>query len=281
MVTEMKLLLSILILLLVSPAMASEETASLRQWMLSRLTAELDAPHPDLNLVSSFSMPLVTDVVTTNQPGSRKVVLRLRQQLEQWKKRRWQCGELVDLHLINGFLRRVHADIDLSPGEQQLAGCQTTERLLDVANSLIFSCGFSQRHDREFIQRGLRRLLNRQRQDGAFIRENGEPWYYLTSHALLALHFCDAEAEALQRARNRIQQLLPRFRREQFADGVAETLIFLRWTGAPAIHEEDHLNWLRSLVGVDGGICFRQHPGCKPHWHTVSLMMQLLLETDH
>jgi len=269
-----------LIAVLVSPAMASEERVSLRQWMLSRLTAEIAAPHPDLNLVSSFSMPLVTDVLTTNHPDSRKVVLQLNHQLEQWKKSQWQCGSLVDLRLINGFLRRVYADVDLSSSDQQFGACQTTERLLDVANSLVFSCGFSQRHDQEFIQTGLRRLLKRQRQDGAFVRENGEPWYYLTSHALLALHFCDAEAEALNRARSRIQQLLPQFQRDQFVDGVAETLIFLRWTGAPATHEEQYMEWLRSLVGPDGGICFRNHPSCKPHWHTVSLMMQLLLETD-
>ena len=270
-----------MIALMSLPAMAFEERVLLRQWMLSRLTTEIAASHPDLNLVSSFSMPLVTDVLTTNHPDSRKAVVRLRRQLEQWKNRRWQCGALVDLHLINGFLRRVNADVDLSSSEQQLGACQTTERLLDVANSLIFSCGFSQRHDQKFIQTGLQRLLKAQRQDGAFIRENGEPWYYLTSHALLALHFCNAEPEALQRARSRVQQLLPQFRREQYADGVAETLIFLRWTGAPAINEKAYLNWLRSLVGADGGICFRNHPSCMPHWHTVSLMMQLLLETDH
>ena len=276
----MKFFYSILIVLLVSPAVASEERTLLRQWMLSRLTAEIAVPHPDLNLVSSFSMPLVTDVLTTNHPGSRQLVLRLSRQLEEWKNRRWQCGNLVDLHLINGFLRRVNADVDLSSSDRQLGACQTTERLLDVANSLIFYCGFSQRHDQKSMQTGLQRLLKRQRQDGAFVRENGEPWYYLTSHALLALHFCDVEPEARNRARERLQQLLPVFRRIQFVDGVAETLIFLRWTGAPAIDEMAYLNWLRSLVGSDGGICFRNHPSCKPHWHTVSLMMQLLLEAD-
>ncbi len=270
-----------MIALLSFPAMASEESASLRQWMHSRLATEIAAPHPDLNLVSSFSMPLVTDVLTTNHPGSRKLVLRLSHQLELWKRYQWQCGGLVDLHLINGFLRRVNADVDLSASDQQLKECNTTERLLDVANSLIFYCGFSQRYDQKFVQTGLRRLLNRQRQDGAFVRENGEPGYYLTSHALLALHFCDAAPEALNRARERLQLLLPQFRRDQFVDGVAESLIFLRWTGTPAINEKEYLGWLRSLVGVDGGVCFRNHPSCKPHWHTVSLMMQLLLETDH
>ena len=75
--------------------------------------------------------------------------------------------------------------------------------------------------------------------------------------------------------------LLQVFRRQGFVDGVAETLIFLRWTGAPAKSEREYLDWLRSLVEVDGGICFRNQPSCKAHWHTVSLMMQLLLETDY
>jgi hypothetical protein len=277
---KMKFFCCILIALLVSPAMASEERSSLRQWMLYRLTAELEAPHPDLNLVSSFSMPLVTDVLTTSHPDSHLVVLRLSRQLDQWKNRRWQCGNLVDLYLINGFLRRVNAAVDLSPSDQHLKACDSTERLLDVANSLIFYCGFSQQHDQQSMQTGLQRLLKRQRQDGAFVRENGEPWYYLTSHALLALHFCDVEPEARNRARERLQQLLPEFRHAQFVDGVAETLIFLRWTGAPAIDEMAYLSWLRSLLRSDGGICFRNYPSCKPHWHTVSLMMQLLLEAD-
>ena len=271
----------ILIAALVAPAMASEETVSLRQWMLSRLTTEIAAPHPDLNLVSSFSMPLMTDVLITNHPGSRKIAVRLSRRLEQWKNRRWQCGSLVDLYLINGFLRRVHAGVDLSASDQQLGACQTTERLLDAANSLIFYCGFSQQQDQQFVQTGLQRLLKRQRQDGAFIRENGKPGYYLTSHALLALHFCGAERNAVNSSRERIQALLPAFRRQGFVDGVAETLIFLRWTGAPAEGEREYLEWLRLLVASDGGVCFHYHPSCKPHWHTVSLMMQLLLERDY
>lgn len=277
----MKFFRGLVIALLSFPVMASEESASLRQWMLTRLTTEIAAPHPDLNLVSSFSMPLVTDVLTTNARGSRKVVLRLKQQLEQWRYRRRQCGDLVDLYLINGFLRRLDADVDLSATDQQLRACNTTGDLLDVANSLIFSCGFSQRHDQVFIQTGLQRLLKRQRQDGAFINDNRKPGYYLTSHALLALHFCDAGRDAVNRSRDRIQRLLPAFRRQGFVDGVAETLIFLRWTGAPAINETRYLKWLKSLLGTDGGICFSYSPSCKPHWHTVSLMMQLLLERDH
>lgn len=266
--------------LLTLPAIASEERASLRQWMLSRVTAELDAPYPDLNLLSSFSMPLVTDVLTTSHPDSRKVISLISRQLEQWQRRQWQCGGMVDLHLINGFLRAVDADANLSASKQQLADCQTSGRLLDVANSLIFYCGFSPWREQKFIQAGLQRLLKAQRQDGAFVQETGKPDYYLTSHALLALHFCEAESEALHRARESLQQLLPKFRRIQFVDGVAESLIFLRWTGAPAMQEKAYLKWLRSLVASDGGVCFRQQPGCKPHWHTVSLMMQLLLEAD-
>lgn len=270
-----------MIALLSFPVAAFEESALLRQWMLTRLTTEIAAPDPDLNLVSSFSMPLVTDVLTTHAPGSRKVVLRLKQQLEQWKNRRWQCGDLVDLYLINGFLRRLHADVDFSATDRQLRDCNTTDELLDVANSLIFSCGFSQRHDRVSIQTGLQQLLKRQRKDGAFINDNRKPEYYLTSHALLALHFCDADRSAVKRSRERIQRLLPAFRRQGFVDGVAETLIFLRWTGAPAKDENAYLEWLISLVGSDGGICFIITPSCRAHWHTVSLMMQLLLETDY
>lgn len=270
----------ILVALLAAPAMADEETALLRQWMLSRLTAELAAAHPDLNLVSSFSMPLVTDDLINSHPDSREVMLFLSQRLEEWKMRQWKCGSLVDLHLINGFLRRVDADVDLSASEQQLRACQERGHLLDVANSLLFDCGFSGLQNQMSIEQGLNRLLNAQRQDGAFVGEDGNPGYYLTSHALLALHFCDAAPDALHRARNRIQSLLPAFHRQGFVDGVAETLIFLRWTGAPAEGEREYLEWLRSLIGEDGGICFRQHPGCKPHWHTVSLMMQLLLEED-
>lgn len=267
-----------MIALLNMPVMASEERASLRQWVHSRLTTEIAAPHPDLNLISSFSMPLVTDILTTSHPGSRKIVLRLSHLLKEWGRRQWQCGDLVDLHLVNGFLRRVNAGVDLSASDQQLRACNATEDLLDVANLLVFYCGFSHRHEQEFIHAGLRRLLKAQRQDGAFVRENGKPGYYLTSHALLALYFCDADRDVVNSSRERIQALLPVFLRQGFVDGVAETLIFLRWTGAPADGEREYLEWLRSLVASDGGVCYYYHPSCKPHWHTVSLMMQLLLE---
>lgn len=276
----MKFYLGILLALLSTPAMASE-TASVRHWMLQRLTTELSASHPNLNLVSSFSMPLVTDVITTRHPQSRQLVARLSGQLEQWKWQRWQCGELVDLYLVNGFLRRTGAAVDLSARDQQLPAClHTTERLLDVANALIFSCQYAQSPDQQLINSGLQRLLNAQGPDGAFVHQNGRPWYYLTSHALLALHYCDADRDAVNRSRDWIQRLLPAFRQQGYVDGVAESLIFLRWTGAPAAGERAYLDWLKSLIAADGGVCFRYYPGCAPRWHTVSLMMQLLLETE-
>lgn len=276
----MHMILAVIMLLSVSAAACADEIQAVRQWMHTRLSAELAAPHPQLHLVSSFTMPLVTDAVTTRNARSRELLALLRDHMQQWRWRRWDCAELIDLQLINGFMQSAGAAVELPNETRQLRACLKSARLLDVANALLFSCRFAQRPDRQLIDSGLPRLLAAQLADGSFRRRDGRSNYYLSSHALLALHYCGAGAEAISRSRDNIERQLPAFRREGFADGVAESLIFLRWTGAPAGDEAGYLRWLKSLIAPDGGLCKRHYPGCRPRWHTVSLMMQLLLEAD-
>jgi hypothetical protein len=275
-----RLILAVIMLLSVPAAARADETQAVRQWMHARLSAELAASNPQLHLVSSFAMPLVTDVLTSRNAQSRRLLALLSDHLQQWRWRRWQCAERIDLHLINAFMGSAGAAVELPADASQLRACLVSARLLDVANALLFSCRFVRHPDRQLIDNGLRQLLAAQLEDGSFRRRDGSSSYYLTSHALLALHYCGAAAEAVTRSRDNLERQLPAFRREGFADGVAESLIFLRWTGAPARDEAGYVQWLKSLIAPDGGLCKYHYPGCRPRWHTVSLMMQLLLETQ-
>jgi hypothetical protein len=69
---------------------------------------------------------------------------------------------------------------------------------------------------------------------------------------------------------------LPDMVRIGFLDGVAETLIFLRWMGVEVPGEGRYLRLLLDRVRPDGGLCFRQEPGCESHWHATSLLYELL-----
>ena len=124
----------------------------------------------------------------------------------------------------------------------------------------------------------IERLLEAQQPDGIFMPGEGDAWYYLTSHALLAMHYCKADDGRIKRTHQAIERHLTQFQKIEFTDGLAESLIYLRWTGDPARGEASYIGYLRGRVAPNGGVCFRYSRDCEQHWHPVARVWQLFLE---
>jgi len=56
---------------------------------------------------------------------------------------------------------------------------------------------------------------------------------------------------------------------------IAETLIFLKWTGAAVPDEASYMQYLESRVLPDGSICYHDSIPCPPDWHATSLLFEL------
>ena len=259
---------------------AGDDREATVQWVIRDLEQAM-LPPVDMNRVASLTFPLAT--LAENRPSERvgAVLDTVAARLQKIDLQGLGCGELVDIHLAAGFLaqsgRAVNTDhVTKALGQCELGG----ESRFDLANAMLFYCRYSGRDYREYLPNGLGMLESMQREDGAFLLENGKPWFYLTSHALLAVHYCGGSRDVIARGVDRLKSLLPRFARAGFHDGLIETLIFLKWLGADIPNQTAYTRHLKSMVMPDGGICFSQKPGCQAHWHAVSLLLQLRAMED-
>ena len=271
---------AILILVLAMPGReaVADSIERLRNWAHEALAVELRQEHANLNMLTSLGLPLVTDVQRTGNTESMALIERIVRTVTSIPVEERQCNELAAIHLLDRFFSRVDRDFTSEDFLDRLDGCIGSESLFDVANALIFYCGHTNLDHRETIPGGLERLLEAQQDDGLFMPEEGDSWYYLTSHALLAMHYCDADASSIGRTREAIARHLAQFQKIEFTDGLAESLIYLRWTGEPASGEAAYSGYLRGRVAPDGGVCFRYSRDCEHHWHPVARVWQLLLE---
>ena len=275
----MLLRVALLALLLIPlPAVAADEFERLREWFHYTLSKEIDKENPNLNLFASFSLPLANDALQNRNPISLELARQMRHQVVSIDRTSMSCGELADLFLISGFLSRIGEGFEIDGVRERVKACIKTESSFDLANTLIFFCGHAKLDHQSAVPGGLERLMKAQQPDGSFVIEDGSPHYYLTSHALLAMHYCKGDPAAIAKTQQLLTRLLPDFQKIEFLDGLAESLIFLRWSGAAVANEKILTIWMKTKIRPDGGVCFRNKPGCEPHWHPASLMMELLLE---
>ena len=258
-------------------AIADDALPRARAWVQEALRAEL-GDGGDLNKVASLAYPLATDVRRTANADSRAVLAALSGFLAGRDVARLDCGQLPDAVLAGGFAGEAGEAVDVSAAAARLTECQFGSGLFDTANALVFACRYAGWDHAARLPGALARLVAAQRADGAFVAEHGRASYYLSSHAVLALHWCGADPAAVARGAAYLRASLVHFRDRGFNDGLAESLIFLRWLGEDVPDREAHLAALRARVRPDGGICFVEQPGCTSHWHATSLLLELLLE---
>jgi hypothetical protein len=258
-------------------AAADDALPKARAWVQQALGAELRGGG-DLNRIASLAFPLATDARATGDAGSRALLGALARHLAGLDVAGLDCAQLPDVVLAGGFVRDAGEAVDVAAAERRLANCQFGSAIFDTANALVFACRYAGWDPVARLPGSLSRLVAAQRADGAFVAENGRASYYLSSHAVLAVHWCGGDPAVVARGAAYLRAGLVPFRDRGFNDGLAESLIFLRWLGAEAPDRESHLAALRARIRPDGGLCFVEQPGCSSHWHATSLLLELLLE---
>lgn len=267
----------LLAVLLPVAAVADDALPRTRAWVQQALGAELRGDG-DLNRIASLAFPLATDVRVTGDAGSRALLGELAHHLGGLGVAGLDCAQLPDVVLAGGFVRETGKSADVSAAAARLADCQFGSALFDTANALVFACRYAGWDHAARLPGSLSRLVAAQRADGAFVAESGRTSYYLSSHAVLAVHWCGGNPEIVARGAAYLRAGLVPFRDRGFNDGLAESLIFLRWLGVDVPDRESHLAALRARIRPDGGLCFVEQPGCSSHWHATSLLLELLLE---
>ena len=274
------LFLLVSMLLVSGAAVAADAIDRVRNWAHTQLEAELQKEELNLTMMASLSLPLVTDVQRNRDAASLALIERIVRSITAVPVDERQCGELAAVHLISRFFGRVERAFTSTDFLDRIDGCIGDETLFDLTNALIFYCGHTELDAQTLVPGGLERLLEAQQPDGIFMPGEGDAWYYLTSHALLAMHYCKADPQRIELTRAAIARHLPEFQKTEFIDGLAESLIYLRWTGDRTPGEAGYVGYLRGRVAQDGGVCFRHARGCEKHWHPAGRVWQLLLETE-
>lgn len=250
-----------------------------RVWLVRALGAELGRPGtdgiPDLNLIASVAFPLADDLRRRPDEQVRQVLERTGGRLARLDPAALSCEGVSDYALTAAFLRDAGLAAPPPPPPERLAACLGEGDEFALANGLIMACRYRLPTPAGYRERGLARIAALQRDDGSFADARGRSGYYLTSHALLALHFCGGHDPQVARGAGLLRAGLERFARAGFLDGLAESLIFLRWLGVAVPEEADYRAYLFGRTHPDGALCLFDRPGCEAHWHPTSLLLEL------
>lgn len=269
-------LLAALVWLLPLTTAAAPAIDATRSWLVRSLAAELERPTPDLNHVSSLVFPLSTDWRRAPTPPVEAALRRAWTVVGALEPARLACGDLSDRFLIQAFLHEAGL-APATPHEPRLADCLSGDDPFARANLLLMSCRYGAAVPPERRDAARRALLATQNLDGGFAVERGAPsGYYLSSHAILALHYCGADPQAVRVGGFYLLDTLLPFADQGYLDGLAESLIFLRWMGVEIPWEERYYAFLFERARADGGLCFVEQEGCQSHWHATALLLETL-----
>ena len=259
-------------------AVAETPLTDTRHWLEHALEEEMakqPAERWDWNLVASVTFPLARHYHRHRIEETRELLERTARRIDGVDATAMECGKLADLYLTGRFLEEAGIPLQRQPERQRLAACLAEAPEFDRANALLLACRYGAPVERAFVEEAATKLVAGQLEDGAFT-EKGKSGYYLTSHAMLALHECGGHDQAVARAADKLARHLEPFLRRGFLDGAAESLIFLRWVGRPVDNEAAYIQTIRRWTTPDGGLCFNLHPGCEAHWHATALLLELL-----
>jgi len=249
-----------------------------RVWVLEQLHEALSPPQ-DLSRISSMLFGLVSDRGVAEQPATRNALAELETFLRTVDQRTLGCGELVNLRFISSFLDMAGLAFDAGPLDEQLYQCLGEMNVFDRACALFSLCRFpSESVPGEKLSPAVKSIEDLQRADGSFGLSYGLQRYYFTTHAVFALHACNANADAVRRGQVFLRNGLPVIKQAGFLDGLLESLLMLRKMAVEIPNERSYTDYLRSKIKANGSICFFDRPACRSDVHATSLLLEFLRE---
>jgi len=271
-----KMFLAIAGLFFVSACTAGAvENDSTRQWVLDQLSESLAQPR-DLDGISSMLFGLVSDREAAERPDTRRVLDKVARLAGSMEPAMLNCSDAVNLHLIAGFVNLAGMTFDTTALSGRVQDCLASVNPYDKASALYSLCRFEPDVPRERLAAAMASVAALQQPDGSFGSGYGLSHFYISTHAVFALHACAGDPLAIQMGQDFIRSALPRLWQAGFIDALMQSLLMLREMEANIPDAERYFAWLRSRIKPDGSICCFDRPGCVSDRHATSQLLEFL-----
>ena len=249
-----------------------------RTWLVRDLDRQMsaDGGPSDMNRVASLVFTLARNLGRSADGPTGAALVRVRDYLAAQEPAAVDCDTLSDYYMTGTFLREAGYAFELGALPERFAHCLEHASDLALFNALILVGRYDLPTSEGYLEAAVPRVEAAQQSNGSFTEKDGPNDFYHTSHAVLGLHYAGGDPEVIRRGHAYLLRHLPDMVRIGFLDGLAETLIFLHWMGVEVPGEPRYLRHLLDRVRPDGGLCFRDQPGCESDWHATSLLYELL-----
>ena len=112
----------------------------LRSWAQEALSSELRQERPNLNMLTSLGLPLVTDVQQNRNADSLALIELIVRKVTDIPVEERQCHELAAIYLLSRFFSRIDRGFTSEDFLDRIDGCVGSDSLFDLANALVFYC---------------------------------------------------------------------------------------------------------------------------------------------
>ncbi|HSB89034.1 MAG TPA: hypothetical protein VLD63_03295, partial [Anaerolineales bacterium] len=154
-----------------------------RHWVIERLRASLASPL-ELDVIASMLFGLTNARDVAEQPDSRRVLGELSTRVRSLDPETLGCDEVVNLHVIAGFLVMAGMKPEAAGLSGRVQGCLDELNTFDKASALFALCHFGDPVPRERLVRAMDSIEASQLPDGSFGTGYGLPHFYTTTHGL-------------------------------------------------------------------------------------------------
>jgi len=244
-----------------------------RQWVLGQLNESLSPPR-DLDGISSMLFGLVSDREAAERPETRRVLGEVAKLAGSMDPATLNCSDAVNLHLITGFLNLAGMRFDSTALSERVQDCLASVSPYDKGAALYSLCRFDAAVPRKRLATAMASIEALQQPDGSFGSGYGLSHFYISTHAVFALHACAGDPLAIQMGQDFIRSALPRLRQAGFIDALIQSLLMLRKMEVDIPEEGRYLSYVRSRIKPDGSICCFDRPGCLSDRHATSELLE-------
>jgi hypothetical protein len=251
------------------------ESDPTRKWVLDQLRESLSPPR-DLDGISSMLFGLVSDKAEAERPDTRRVLDEVAILAGSVKPAALECSDAVNLHLIAGFLKMAGMTLDSTALSGRVQDCLDAVNPYNLASALYSLCRFDAAVPRERLTAAMASVEALQQPDGSFGSGYGLVHFYISTHAVFALHACKGDPLAVQLGQDFISNTMPQLMQAGFIDALLQSLIMLRKMDVAIVNEGRYVSYLRSKIKEDGSVCCFDRPGCVSDRHATSLLLEFL-----
>jgi hypothetical protein len=249
------------------------ESDPTRKWVLGQLHESLSPPR-DLDGISSMLFGLVSEKTAAERPDTRRVLDEVAALAGSVKPATLECSDAVNLHLIAGFLNMGGMTLDSTALSGRVQDCLDAVNPYDKASALYSLCRFDAAVPRERLTAAMASIEALQQPDGSFGSGYGLVHFYISTHAVFALHACKGDPLAVQLGQDFISNSMPQLMQAGFIDALLQSLIMLRKMDVEIPDEGRYLDYLQSRIKPNGSICCFDRPGCVSDRHATSLLLE-------